>query len=394
MLAVNKAVSVAIGPSGVAIIGQFQNVIQISMTVAQGGVNTGVTKYIAEYNKSDSDIRFFICAAFYISLFCTMLVSLALIFFSGYISEYILNDDTFSYVFVLFGGTIFLYVGNQLFLSIYNGLKEINSFVFINIVQSVFSLFYTTTLVFLYGVDGALISLVTNQSIVFLIALYHSRNHGFLRLSALSNGVRFVDFKRLLKYSVMTITTAIVVPVSHIFVRNHIAAVVGNDEAGYWQAIWYISMMYLMVVTTTLSIYYLPRLSELVEKKDVRKELFLGYKVLIPIVSFGALAIYMMRDFIILLLFSDQFLPMRTLFAWQLMGDVVKIAGWLLAYIMLAKAMMKLFVVTEVLFSVLFVILSYTFLDIYGLVGVTYAFFTNYLIYFFVMLACMRRELS
>lgn len=43
-----KVVAVIIGPSGIALLGQLRNFITISNTIATGGINIGVTKYIAE----------------------------------------------------------------------------------------------------------------------------------------------------------------------------------------------------------------------------------------------------------------------------------------------------------------------------------------------------------
>ena len=71
-------------------------------------------------------------------------------------------------------------------------------------------------------------------------------------------------------------------------------------------------------------------------------------------------------------------MPMMELFTWQLVGDIIKISSWLLAYLMLAKAMTKIYIVTEVLFSLSFIILSILFINSFGLVGVTYAFTANY----------------
>lgn len=76
---------------------------------------------------------------------------------------------------------------------------------------------------------------------------------------------------------------------------------------------------------------------------------------------------------------------MLELFKWQLIGDVIKIASWLLGYLMLAKAMTKVFVITEIIFGIIFALLSVIFLNSFGLVGVTYAFALNYTLYLIVM---------
>jgi O-antigen/teichoic acid export membrane protein len=83
---------------------------------------------------------------------------------------------------------------------------------------------------------------------------------------------------------------------------------------GCWEAIWYISTMYLMVVTTTLSIYYLPKLSELTDKAELRKELKQGYKIIMPIVIAMSIVIFLFKDFVIWLLFTEESAPMKELF--------------------------------------------------------------------------------
>ena len=104
-----------------------------------------------------------------------------------------------------------------------------------------------------------------------------------------------------------------------------------------------------------------------------------------PAVIAMALGIYLFRDLIITILFTKSFMPMRELFFFQLIGDVIKIASWLFGYIMLAKAMTRLYIVSEILFTISFVVLAVLFVNIYGLIGVTIAFMLNYTLYLIVL---------
>lgn len=392
-LVINKAVAIYIGPSGIALIGQFQNFMLLAMTAAQGGINSGVTKYTAEYGNENTNLKSLFSTAVRMSLFCSILIGFSLIVFAKPISKYFLNTGDFSYVFLTFGITIFLFVINQLLLSIINGLKEISFYISINITQSIYSLIITTILVFLFGLDGALIALVTNQSAVLLILLWRLRKHSVIKLSVFKGNFDAVHFKKLLSYSAMAVTTAATIPVSHIIVRDYIGENLGWDNAGYWQALWYISSMYLTVVTTALGVYYVPKLSELSDSSKIKKELFNGYKVILPIVILMALSIFFLKNFIVSILFTEEFLPMQELFLWQLIGDVMKVASFLLASLMLAKAMAKVFIITQIGFSILFVIFSLLLIDKFGLVGVTYAYFINYTLYFFSMVYIMRKTI-
>ena len=191
----------------------------------------------------------------------------------------------------------------------------------------------------------------------------------------------------------MALTSAVTVPVSHLIVRNYIGENLSWEQAGHWQAIWYISTMSLMVVTTTLSVYYLPKLSELTDKIELRKEIKQGYKIVMPIVLIVSVAIFLFKDFIIWLLFTEEFAPMQELFLWQLVGGVIKVSALLLSYLMLAKSMTKAFVSTEIVSSISFVALSIWFVGQYGLIGMTYSFTVNYSLYLIALFILTRREL-
>ena len=107
-----------------------------------------------------------------------------------------------------------------------------------------------------------------------------------------------------------------------------------------------------------------------------------------------AFLVYILRDFIISWLFTEEFNSARDLFAIQLLGDVVKIASWLYAYPMLSRGATKWFVSSEIIFSILFVFLSYIFVSYIGLKGVPFAYLVNYIIYFVVVSLNIRKFAS
>ncbi|ENY6920875.1 O65 family O-antigen flippase [Escherichia coli] len=391
-LVINKAIATFIGPTGLALIGQFQNFTQIALVLAQGGINNGVVKYNAELISENKDITILNSTAIRISLLSSLFIGFLMAIFSNYLSDYIFNSPNYSYVFIVFGITIFFFVINQLLLSVLNGLKEIRLFIGINISQSIYSLIFTSLAILTYGLVGALIAMVTNQSIIFITVVWRLRKHPIISLRLFNANYDKKIANKLFKYSVMALTSILTVPLTNFILRNYIGNVIGWSQAGYWQAIWYISSMYLMVITTALNIYYLPRLSEIKDKKEIKKELLNGYVLIIPFIVLLTLGIFFLKEYIVLILFNKDFYPMLELFKWQLVGDVIKISAWLLSYIMLAKAMTKEFIITEILFSMLFVIVSLIYINVFGLIGVTYGYATNYIIYFIVMFLIFRKK--
>lgn len=385
-----KIVAAIIGPSGIALLGQLNNMVTILLGVANGGIQSGVTKYVSEYKEDKNEIRRLLSNALRITLFFTLLVAVGLILFHEYLSERILLSCEYGYVFLIFGFTIVLYTLNMLFISILNGYKQFKKYVVVNISGTVIGLLFSVALVFSMGLPGALISAVTFQSVVFGVTLLLCRKCEWFRWENFRCKTDRTIVKKYLKYSFMTIVSLSVVPVSQMVLRGYVISGISMAEAGWWEAMNRISAMYLSVITTSFSIYYLPRLSEISDRIELRYEIFRCYKFIIPMLLTATAVIYLLRHFIIRLLFSPDFYPMENLFIWQLLGDLFKISSWLLAYLMVAKAMAKLFAFTEILFSASFVGLGLLFIKVNGTVGLTQAYMLNYILYLLCMVIMFR----
>jgi PST family polysaccharide transporter len=181
-------------------------------------------------------------------------------------------------------------------------------------------------------------------------------------------------------FGLMGLTSALTVPVSYMLIREYLVNKLGLQAAGYWQASWKLSEIYLMLITTTLSVYFLPRLAEIRSAHELKLEIIKVYRFVMPVVVVSAIGIYVLRDFIINILFSKDFLPMRDLFLWQLAGDVIKIGSWIAGYVLIGRGIVKVFLSVEVIFSISFFLLSCLFVNIWGLQGVPMAYLLNYLL--------------
>ena len=386
-----KVVASIIGPCGIALLGQLNNFSTILLGVANGGINSGITIYVAEYKEDESKIKKILSNALQITLFFTFIVSLGLIILHNQLSRLVMLSDEYGYVFLIFGFTIFLYTLNTLLISILNGYKEFKRYVIVNISGTIVGLLFTICFVFSMGLKGALISAVSYQSVVFFVTFWICRKAPWLSVIYYRERLDRKILRRFLNYSAMTLVSLSVVPVSQMLLRGYVISEISMTEAGWWEAMNRISNVYLMVITTSFSIYYLPRLSEIKEISELRYEIFKCYKVIIPILLSGLTLVYLLRHFVVMILFSPDFYPMESLFIWQLLGDFFKISSWLLAFLMVAKSMTKTFIATEVVFSGLFVVLGYLFMNLNGVVGITQAYFVNYVIYTVCMVVIFRK---
>ena len=393
-LGINKILAIYVGPSGYAALGQFQNAVQMITTFGSGAINTGVIKYTAEYHDDEAGQNRVWQTAGSIALVSSLVVSLLIVLFNRQLALWFLKDEIYGGVFLCFAATLVLFVFNALLLAILNGKKEISLYVMANIAGSLFALVITALLTVNWGLYGALVALAVFQSVACLVTLSLCYRARWFKFSYLVGKIDREIARNLGKYTLMALTSALCVPLSHILVRNYLGETLGWDAAGYWEAMWRLSAAYLMLVTTIFSVYYLPRLSELKEPSEIKQEIIQGYKIIFPVAILGGLAVYLMRDFIIGLLFTQDFAPMRILFAWQLFGDTLKIGSWMFSYLMLGKAMFRLFIFSEIVFSVGFFVLTYLFVSQIGLEGVAIAHAINYILYWpFISFVIWRKIL-
>ena len=393
-LVLNKILAIYVGPAGYAIIGQYQNAVSIVVSLAGGVVGTGVTKATAEHFDNEEKQHAIWRTAIRASLVASIITGILLVLLSNNLSQWVLHQPDMSSVFVWLALTLPAMAANNLLLSIINGKKEVAIFVASNILGSILTIIVTSFLAIKFGLYGTLVAFAINPAIVLLATATIVARRDWFKIQFLWGKINRPALLELSGFAIMGLTSALTVPLSYMFIRDHIAARIGITAAGYWQASWKISEIYLMLITTTLSAYYLPRLSEIRNASDLKKEIIKVYRFVMPVVLIGAATIFLLRDFIIKTLFTPDFLPMRELFPWQLAGDIIKIGSWILAYIMIGRSMVKYYLSSEVIFSVALIILSQLMINYFGLIGANIAYAINYLIYWMFMAAIMKYELK
>ena len=191
----------------------------------------------------------------------------------------------------------------------------------------------------------------------------------------------------------MALASAAADPTSQLILRSYLTSQTSLADAGLWEAMNRMSGMYLMVIETSLVVYYLPKLARIDNEAEIQKEVINVFKLIVPPLLVLLLLIFLSKNFIIEILLDDKFKGMENLFAFQLTGDFFKICSWLLAYLMIAKSMTKMFITTEILFSLTFVVFGVIFIPMYGNVGAAMGYAINYLIYLGAMLLIFRKVL-
>lgn len=386
---VTKVIAVLIGPAGVAVIGQLQSLLNLSILLSGDFLKTALLRFTAQYNDSgdDNDVADIWSASLKILIVLSLSISTLLYLFSNEFAIYFLKEESYHIILKTLAFSLPFFVLNSFFLAILNGLKEIKLYIYISILINIVSLIVVCSLSYFYGLKGALFAYVTNQSVVFLLTIYLIRNQSWFKLKNFRK--KYFDqistSKKLLKFSLITFTAIASSSLTILYIRGFLIESLSIEAAGIWQALWTLSNLCITLITTALGTYLLPTMSGINNKDLLNKEMKESLKILIPASLFGLGLIYIIRDFIILALYSVEFIMMRDLLEWQLLGALFKIIGWLFSIAFVSQGLVRISVTIEIFFAVLLCVLMILLVEKFQLDGAVYAFALNSFIYLIVV---------
>lgn len=389
----NKVIATVLGPSGIAIIGQFQNTSGIISSIAHGSIQTGTLKYVSNCKKDQNALREVISTSFCVTLILTLTASLFTLVFSENLGLGVFSSGRYGYIFKVFSASLIFYSLNIFLISILNGLGEIRLLAKVNIALSIIFLLSSSLFTIYYRLDGALLSLIATQVLGFLVALFliyrkFGRNYFAEVFNFGDCNLRVT--RNLVKFSISTFFSGFLVSVSMIIIRNMITSEMSLEKAGIWESGYRILIYYNMVFAVPFSIFYFPKFSKAKNMKEVSRMLIDSSKILTPLMGLLAFAIIMLKEYIIIGLFSERFVEIGRFLTCILAAEFLRIFGFFIQNTYMSQAKVFTISLFQLLFYTVFIICSFYSIERLGLVGVGYSYLVSsvvflsfYLIYFY-----------
>lgn len=389
----SKIIAVFVGPSGMALVGNFRNFITAVENIGTLGFQNGIVKYVADYHDNQEKLKTFLGTVTLVILLVVLVLSGVILIAADYWSAKIFGIN-FHYqsVFTALSLCLPWYIGSLLMTSVLNGLEAFSKVIKVNIIGNCIGLVLSLVLIYHYRDFGALLAIVLAPTLLFFVTVFYLYDKlGYFKISFKQFDSKLL--KNLSEYSLMALISAVLGPLVLLSLRNTIIHTISYEAAGYWEALLRISTYYFLFLSTILTVYYLPKLSK-AETTIQTKSLFWSYfKGIIPVFLIGLVILYFFRDFLIPILFAKSFQPVSDLFFWQLTGDAFKAMSLILGYQFFAKKLTKAFVITEIFsFAVLWFSGNFL-LGVYGIEGIVMANAVTYGIYLLTLSWYFRKSL-
>lgn len=388
-----KVIAELLGPAGVAQLGNIRNIIPMIESFSTLGVFNGIVKYVSESRENEKELQRLFSTAFVYTLCGSIVAFLILFFGADLLNQRIFPNQNFSFVFKIVAISVPFIALTRTLNGIINGLSAYKSFVTINLIGYASSVLLLIAMVYFKDLNGALIAIAITPIIQFSLV-------GYFYLRVVKDYITFKDISfsipyknELIAFTIMSLVSTFLGNFVDIYLRGKLTNNIDIVDAGNWTGMTNISKQYLMFMSAILTLYVIPKFTSIKNSLDFRKEVWNIYKTVLPFFALGMLVLFFCREWVILIAKTDEFLGMKPLFKWQLLGDFVKLASMIIGHQFLAKKMVMQFIFTELFSLVVFYVLASYFIKSMGAEGVVIAHFIRYVLYFIVVVIILKKHI-
>ncbi len=382
------------GQAGIAKVGQLRNISSMLMSLTSLGTFNGVVKYVSEYKSDQKNLLKLFSTLYVFSFTASIVIFFILFFWAPYFSNKLFLSDTYVIVFKVMAIAVPFISMNRIFNGVINGISDYKKHTKIEFISHFLAAVLLLVSLYFYSLKGVLVAIALTPIIQFtvLIFIFGKLLKDYVDFKAITFKIPF--FKQLLGFTAMSFVATVLSNYVEIDIRTLILDKISEAEAGSWTAMNSISKIYMQFLIAIFTLYILPKYATINTSFEFRIELKKIYKSLVPLVFAGMILIYLLRNTLIELIFTDAFLGMAILFKWQLAGDFVRFIANVLSYQFLAKKQIKYFIYTQLIGLLMYVMFSRCFLPYFGTEGVVMALFVSNLVYLGAVLFTLRKLFS
>lgn len=381
----SKFVAILLGPSGMGVIGLLTSTLGIITGLTNFGLGTSAVKSIATaFGVRDEKKIGIIVAVMRRMVWITGILGLiTTALLSPWLSELTFGNKNFTFAFVWLSLTLLI---NQLCsgqLVLLQGLRRLKDLAKANLYGSFLGLFVTIPLYYVWGIEGIVPGLIGTSVISLLMSWYFSKNIK-LEKPILTTNQTFSEGKEMLQMGFLISLSGLFTIGAAYFIRIFISRTGGIEQVGLYNAGFTIINTYVGLVFSAMGTDYYPRLSAVAHdnnlcRKAINQQAEIAILILAPILIIFLVFI----NWVVILLYSKQFIGINEMIHWAALGMFFKASSWSIGFIYLAKGASKLFFWNELLANTYILVLNLIGYHYWGLTGLGLSFLVGY--FFFLI---------
>jgi len=390
----NKALALLIGPAGLGVVSQLQVLRALVMSVVAAGLAASFTRFIAELTAQgrEGEAGQLLRSGLAFALALGLGVSgVGWLVREGF-ARSLLGDS--GYAWVVAGTTLGGAAGGAALVlqGALNGYREIGALATAAAAVSAANLALMVALGAAFGTTGAAAAVGLLPLFNFAIYAFALKLRGHRPLGG--GRPNFGMLRAPLQFGAAALGADFFKNATFLGSRRAVIAAFGFAGNGWYQAVLTLSEQYFNVLTSAVATYVVPTLAShrddaarTAELNRVGRAMFL---LLVPVLVVMLLS----QDWLVMLLYSRDFLPATGILQWQLVGGSFRMAGWTLGAPLLVVASPAFVLVQEIVWDVFYLAGVILLPRVLGIAGVGVAFAVASALHAGLLAAYMGRRMG
>jgi PST family polysaccharide transporter len=388
-----KISAIYLGPPGVALVGQLTSFIQAVQGAIGNGAGTAVVNLTAERSSQPERLNSLWATALRLVLVLALASSVLISAGAGPVATWLLGESNYWPAIVLAAFAVVMIVTETIITSALNGLKQVNLIAKTAIGSSLLEVSLFASLVYFFGLWGGLIGCAALYAAKLTVTCVAAFRSGLIKPGELAGAYSPDMLREIARFYPMLIAHSIALPLAQILVRNTVIEDIGLDNAGFLQAAWRLSDMYVGVMTAALGLYFMSHYSGLSSDGERGRMLRRTTLQLLGLATIAATMVYLLRDLIITIVLTRQFLPMGDLLPFHLVGDVLKMVDYPLQMALVAQRRMYWYIAQAAGGPAIFALLTAVWIPEFGSQAAPMAYAVSYFLVLVGLAYALRKLL-
>ncbi len=390
----SKSSALALGPAGVGLIAEVQQLLALVQVPVSTLVGAGLTKTLVEANAVGSEamrrrVRDATTAVLLVAGAMAVLgVPLAALVLDGE-GDVASLTQTVALAGVGAVATACLSVYAQsltIWRRFTSSAAVTSTSVFISAIAS-------ALLVFLVGVDGVFIGLIVGPAVAFPIAMQQMRRWGGAGSWLPSGRVEFAPLVTSIRIGGAALVGSLVTQSALSVLRWALIDSGGRETHGLFQSAWALDMLFTGLLTTGLSSYFFPRFAATKSTEELQTEVVAAARFMLLVGTPAVVLFAATRHVLLLVAYSERFSDASVVVGLFAVGDALKLIGWVSAAPLLYLGRARAFMLTEGLAAGTLALVGVVLVPRLGLVGGGLAQVCMYFVYLVVTRVVLARTL-
>ena len=243
--------------------------------------------------------------------------------------------------------------------AIIRGARRMVDFAKINILSAIASIMVAVPLYYFLKDGGIIPVLIITSVIGLIISIVYSKKISYSKVK-ITFKESFFSGVSMVQLGIFTVITGFITRLTLYYVYISIGEKLGVDSVGYYAVASTLAISYMGLIFTAMGADYFPKLSAInKDDKAINAAVLEQTKIILLLGTPLIIVMYTFSEYIIQILYSDEFIAALPLLMWMLLSVFLRLIGFPIGYVFLAKGKSKIYIFTQSLWNVAFLLLTY-----------------------------------